>query len=237
MIVLLLGCGEQVVEVYDGDTFLLANGEKVRLLGINAPEIGEPGSDIARDYLENLLLHHRVRLVREDVDRDKYGRLLRYVYLGNRFINEEMVARGYAESYFLDENDRLKPRFDSIEIVACKNRRGLWAFNVYQPPVTVDEKFRIIHWREAEKYYYQNVTVEGKIVRTHRTKRVCFLNFDPDYRHTLTGVIFASDLSKFPKDPQKFYLNKKVRITGLIKQYKGAPEIIIKDPAQIEIIR
>jgi len=226
-----------VVEVFDGDTFLLSNGEKVRLLGINTPELGEPGSDIARDYLENLILNKRVRLVAEEVDRDQYGRLLRYVYLGRRFINEEMVERGYAESYFLDENDRLKPRFDSLQLIACRNRRGLWAFNVFQPPETPKKVAKVISWQEAEKYYYQTVTVEGEIVRTHRTKKVCFLNFHPDYRRYLSCVIFASDLPKFPDRPERYYLKKRVRVTGLIKPYKGAPEIILKNPQQIEIVR
>lgn len=199
--------------------------------------MGEAGSDIARDYLLNLVLNKRVRLIAEKEDRDQYGRLLRYVYLGNRSINEEMVDKGYAESYFLGKNDLLKARYDSLQLAAYRNRHGLWAFDVFQPPEVKREGLRVIEWSEAEKYYHKTVSVEGKIVRTHRSKKVCFLNFDPDYRHTLSGVIFSSDIPKFPESPERFYLQKKVRITGLIKQYKGAPEIIIKDPKQIEILR
>jgi len=112
--------------------------------------MGEVGSDIARDYLMNLVLNNRVRLVAEKEDRDQYGRLLRYVYLDSRCINEEMVDKGYAESYFLGENDRLKIRFDSIQLVAYRNRRGLWAFDVFQPPEVGQKGYKTINWRDAK---------------------------------------------------------------------------------------
>ncbi|KKM72501.1 hypothetical protein LCGC14_1419860, partial [marine sediment metagenome] len=57
---------------------------------------------------------------------------------------------------------------------------------------------------------------------------------------TFTGInplsIFADDFKKFPEPPEEYYLNKTVRTRGLIKEYKGRPEIVITDPSQIEIV-
>ncbi len=71
-----------VSSVVDGDTIDLANGETVRLVGIDTPEVGECGYDKARNRLVALVEGERVTLVRSDEDRDRYGRLLRYVDAG-----------------------------------------------------------------------------------------------------------------------------------------------------------
>jgi bisphosphoglycerate-independent phosphoglycerate mutase (AlkP superfamily) len=95
----------------------------------------------------------------------------------------------------------------------------------------------VINWREADKYYGKVITVEGKIVRSYNSGKVTFLNFHPDYKRYFTAVIFKSDYPKFRNSPDKFYLNKKVQVSGLIKNYQGSPEIIINDPEQIKILK
>ena len=94
----------------------------------------------------------------------------------------------------------------------------------------------IIPWNEAHKHIGEHATVEGTIVVTHNTGKVCFLNFHKNWKKYFTAVIFAADFLKFPSSPEVYYNNKKARITGLIKEYKGKPEIIIKDPSQVSII-
>ncbi|MDH7486476.1 MAG: hypothetical protein QHJ81_09415 [Anaerolineae bacterium] len=94
----------------------------------------------------------------------------------------------------------------------------------------------IVDWRQAAQYYGQQVTVEGLIVRTKNTGKVIFLNFDPDYRHTLTLVIFPDDAARFPAPPEEMFLQRRVRATGTVQEYQGAPEIIIRGPEQIEIV-
>ena len=94
-----------------------------------------------------------------------------------------------------------------------------------------------INWKDAASYYGKYMTVEGIIVSGKCLPKVCFLNFDKDYRTTFTAVIFASDLTKFPPNPDRFYYNQKVQVTGIIKEYKGKPEIILKEPDQIKITK
>ena len=70
--------------------------EPVRLIGIDAPEDGLLLDQEATDYLVNLVLGKKVRMVIDVSDRDRFNRLLRYVYVGDLFVNEEMVRAGLA---------------------------------------------------------------------------------------------------------------------------------------------
>jgi hypothetical protein len=94
----------------------------------------------------------------------------------------------------------------------------------------------IIPWDLAGKNIGKRTTVEGKITRTHNSGKACFLNFHNNFTRYMSLVIFASNFKKFPQKPEEFYMNKRVRVSGKIKEYKGSPEIILKNPKQIKII-
>ncbi|MEK6855939.1 MAG: thermonuclease family protein [Nanoarchaeota archaeon] len=85
------------IRVIDGDTFQIKNNSTIRLLCIDTPEKGEEGYEEAKQFLESLVLDREVILERDVSDRDAYGRLLRYVYINETFVNKEMVHRGYAQ--------------------------------------------------------------------------------------------------------------------------------------------
>ncbi len=93
-----------------------------------------------------------------------------------------------------------------------------------------------ISWQDAAKHYGKYCTVEGTIVLTKNTGKVCFLNFHRNWRKYFTVVIFADYFADFPPHPETYYMKKSVRVTGLIKKYKGKPEMIIDSPAQIEVL-
>jgi micrococcal nuclease len=237
---------ERVTEVIDGDTFKTETGTTVRLLGINAPEIGNAGADIAKEMLAFLLMGKTVRLQRDMTDKDDYGRSLRYVFAGGKFVNAELVRLGCAEVRFYPPDTLYADKMRDLEKTAIRNKRGLWAFPIFQISDTTDTIGGVaagslhdtdaISWRDAGEYYGQTMTVEGKIVVTNNTGKVCFLNFHEDWRRCFTAVIFASDFDKFPAHPEDHYLNRFVRVRGLIKEYRDKPEIILKSPVQIEII-
>ena len=137
---LLLAAGPQtarVVAVHDGDTITVrvdGHEEKVRLVGIDAPELNDERQAYrdegyrARDHARSRLGGETVTLEPEprQGDRDRYGRLLRYVILrdGTNF-NEEMVRQGYAHVYDRFEFS-LKGRFKTAETEAKRERRGVW---------------------------------------------------------------------------------------------------------------
>jgi micrococcal nuclease len=93
------------VDVLDGDTFRLKNGEHVRLICINTPERTDEGYFEAKDFLTELIEGKEVRLEKDVSERDKYNRLLRYVYINvtnssgfsrEIFVNRELVQQGFA---------------------------------------------------------------------------------------------------------------------------------------------
>ena len=248
ILIIYLACirEEKVSEVIDGDTFKTEAGSTVRLLGINAPEINDAGGDIAKQMLVCLIRGRNVRLERDLTDKDDYGRLLRYVYVDTIFVNAEMIRLGFAELRFFPPDTLYAADMKGLERTAIRNRRGLWAFPVFQisdttdmvviHPVREGKDIEVISWSDAARYYGQTVTVEGKVVASNNTGKVCFLNFHKDWRRHFTAVIFASDFDKFPSHPEDYYLNRVVRVRGLVKEYRGKPEIILKSPSQIELI-
>ena len=114
----------KVIRVIDGDTFELENGEKVRLLGINAPEKGQKCYFEAKKRLEELVLNKIVKL--EGNKKDKYGRLLRYVWINSTLVNLQLIKEGLAISYFFEEDNYTKI-FEDAEKYARINSIGcLW---------------------------------------------------------------------------------------------------------------
>jgi len=100
-----------VIRVIDGDTFEIYSGDKVRLICVDTPEKGEGGYEEATEYLESLILDKEVRMEKDVSETDKYGRLLRYVYVnvtgGEVFVNREIVQEGYGEVFEYGEDVEL----------------------------------------------------------------------------------------------------------------------------------
>lgn len=117
----------RVVGVHDGDTLTLLTAEKksirVRLYGIDAPETKQPFGSRAKEALSGLVFGKDVRI--EVVDKDRYGRTVGRVSLGNTNVNEEMVRRGFVWWYrdFAKRDKTLK----SAESEAMAAKRGLWS--------------------------------------------------------------------------------------------------------------
>jgi micrococcal nuclease len=104
-----------------------------------------------------------------------------------------------------------------------------------QPPPAIGEM--VIPWEEAHRHPGEEIVVEGTIVRTHRTEKVMYLNFHANWKRYLTLVIFVKDLPLFPADPEKAYRGKKVRVRGEVKLYKDRPEMVVRSPGDITIVR
>ena len=119
-----------ITSAVDGDTLHIevdGGEERVRLIGINAPEDGECFADEATALLAELIDGHTVRLVADETDRDQFGRLLRYVYVGGRFVNEVLVQEGAARSAAYPPDTAEQPTLDAAERTARDAGTGLWA--------------------------------------------------------------------------------------------------------------
>ena len=125
----------KVIHVDDGDTIdVRVEGriERVRYIGIDAPEVphggvgGERGGEAAARLNVALVGGKRVRLEMDREARDRYGRLLAYVWVGDTMANLEMVRRGYAQTLTIPPNARYEEWFARAEAVAQAARLGLW---------------------------------------------------------------------------------------------------------------
>ncbi len=128
----------RVVKVVDGDTIHVQVGsarEKVRYIGIDTPETKDPRKPVqcfgqkASDLNAQLVGGERVRLVRDVRARDRYGRLLAYVYRvrDDLFVNAELVRRGYAQPLSIPPDVRFADRFTALATAARERGRGLWS--------------------------------------------------------------------------------------------------------------
>lgn len=113
----------RVVRVIDGDTFVLRDGERIRLLGVDAPEDQSCFSKPATAYLSGLVLNKRVSL--RDTMRDGYGRLLADVFVDNHFVNENMVGNGGARN--TRSNTVYAQLLSETEQTAKDHQLGVWS--------------------------------------------------------------------------------------------------------------
>ena len=102
---------ERVIDVIDGDTIKLTEYRSVRLIGINAPEIGEHCYQEAKDKLKELVRGKKIRLEKDRTDKDEYGRLLRYIYVNDLFVNSEMIRLGLARFEEIEPNTKYSELF------------------------------------------------------------------------------------------------------------------------------
>ena len=137
-----------VLKVSDGDTINIDSGGtkvKIRFYGIDTPETkkinrrtgqvskpGQPCGDEAWHALEGKIANQHVRV--EVIDRDRYGRLVSVVWLGNRNINKEMVADGWAWAYRQYLDRPYASEYIDAEQLARARRLGLWSQGNPQPP-------------------------------------------------------------------------------------------------------
>jgi len=243
-LLLILSCGQfdysqiKVLEVIDGDTIKLSNGKLLRYIGLDTPEVRikdklgnfnyrpQPFSLEAKEFNRKLVEGKNVR-VEFDIERtDRYGRLLGYCFVGETFINKELIEQGYAALYTYPPNVKYVDSFVASQKKAKEKQKGLWG------------SFEVINHSQASKYINQIRSVEGVVVGNYKSARCVFLNFGQNYRNDFSVVIFNNVLDAFKRkgiDVLSFYNGKKVRVTGKIREYNG-PEIIVNSPYEIEVL-
>jgi len=132
----------RVTRVLDGDTIVLDNGETVRLIGVDAPEIHHPEIPVqrfgeeAKEFLRRLVEGFECNLEYEPGEiRDQYGRLLAYVFVEGRLVNAEIIRRGYAYAYTRFPFRRQK-EFMMLEQEAREKQYGLWHLSLRDGRIT-----------------------------------------------------------------------------------------------------
>ncbi|MHB8336099.1 MAG: thermonuclease family protein [Ignavibacteriaceae bacterium] len=128
----------KVARVIDGDTFVLADSQHVRILGINAPEIerlgkpAQPYADSAATFTRSLIEGKQIKLTFENKTYDIFGRLLAYVWLIDRagkdslFIQAELLKAGLARISYYPKGKRYYDLYYNLRRTAMRDKRGIW---------------------------------------------------------------------------------------------------------------
>ncbi len=192
----------RVRHIHDGDTVRLEDGRKLRLIGIDTPELGrdkQPAQPYAREARQALveLLRQSNRQVGLSYGRqrhDHYRRTLAHLYLPDgRSLQAELLRQGYATAFTTPPNDRRSHCYRQAEEAARENRLGIWSLSQYQPKTLdqlndKDRGFRRVN-AQVSKVNFGNKAVWihlGKKLRLRINNRD-LPNFDMYGLRTLNG--------------------------------------------------
>jgi endonuclease YncB( thermonuclease family) len=215
----------RVVRAYDGDSLWLADGREVRLIGINAPELGRDGAPdqplaaAARDRANQLVRGKTVRL-QYDVERvDRYGRTLAYVILPDGRDLQQLLAReGLAWFIAIAPNLARRDAYHAAEAEACAAHRGVWARSEYQP-VPADEL-------TPNQTGFRRVL--GTVQDVDDRGEWALLHLAPGVDLTLAGSA---------SDPDPLALKgKRIVARGWLTLHKDGLRMRITDPMMLEIL-
>ena len=121
---------QTVTRIIDGDTIELETGERIRYIGMDTPERGEPFYDEATDFNSSLVLNKTIRIKYGKEKLDRYDRTLAYLYVptdnGEIFVNAWIVQHGWAEEAEYPPNTRYVEVFKYLEKEAKRNKIGVW---------------------------------------------------------------------------------------------------------------
>ena len=174
--------------VDDGDSIVLSGGERLRYLGIDAPEVahkdkpGEPFGDEAKAFNKKLVQGRWINLELTEQQRDHYGRLLAFVFLEDgTFVNGELVRRGYAHLLRKQPKLRYWERLLSLQRRALQEKRGIWSV-----PVVKKEKYYIGNKRSwifhRPHCRFGLKTASGNRVRFNNRYEPLYQGFSPGRR-------------------------------------------------------
>lgn len=214
-----------VKHVYDGDTVTLNNGERVRLLGINTPEIknrykrGEAGGLTAKRWLKNQVKNRSVRLEKDRTKRDKYNRLLAHLFTKEGLhINLEMVKMGLAIVNIHPPNFNHQRALLNAQEKAEIDRRGLWKLATYQPrPILKLKHHKFRGWGR-----FTGIPLALK--KGKKFERLIFSK-------TISLRIPQKNKALFL--PLEQYIGKKLEIRGWPSRRNGHYSILVRHPSAL----
>ena len=216
--------------VIDGDTVVLADRRKIRLIGIDAPEIGREGrrsqalAEPARGALKRLLTGQpRVGLQYDRRQRDRFGRQLSHLLLRDGTnVQAWLLERGFATALIFPPNLDYVECYRDAERAARRSNLGLWRLARYKP---VDAG-RVAGLSRG----YRVVT--GRISAVHATHASQWLNFGPAF----AVRIQRTDLRYFKQLDLHHWVGKLVSVRGWLSRRNGSTYMRLRHPAQLDAI-
>lgn len=220
----------QVAYVHDGDTVRLQDGRKLRLIGIDTPELGRDGEPdqpyaiAARDALRALLAQRQELDLRFDETRqDVHGRLLAHAFLADgTSVSAWLLERGYATILIVPPDDWNVHCYQAAERHAREERVGIWGLPRYQPmPSTRLEQ-------TARGYRL----IKGRVIHVGESAHSLWL----DLEGNVAARIDRQDVGYFAGIPLRDLKGKKVIVRGWVYPYNGELQLRLRYPTGLEIV-
>jgi len=218
----------KVKKVYDGDTILLTDGRKIRLLGINTPEIehsnqtAQAGGNAARKWLTQQLLGTKIRLEFDQEKRDKYKRHLAHIFTEQGIhINRELVRLGFASTSIFPPNLKYVTDFLVVEQTAEAKHLGIWGSAAYQTKLTSE-------LNKKNKQGWQRIV--GQVTEIKQTRKSSYLKLTHHF-----------DV-RIKKEHRQYFENlellkgKKLEVRGWVHKYKKGFSMLVKHSGAIKIL-
>jgi endonuclease YncB( thermonuclease family) len=215
-----------VQQINDGDTITLSNGKRVRFIGINTPEINyrylnksEPYALQAKALVEKYVrIGDPVHLVFDKTKKDKYGRILAYVYTKTgRNLSVLQLQNGFAKQWVIGNNDRFWQCLQWAEQQARRGKLGIWAaFEPLQASKLTNKN---------KGYHY----ISGEITKLSRTNKGLLFELD----NKLKVWISHSNLIKFTENNIQFYEGNSLLLSGKIFFSREQLRMNLYHPVQV----
>ncbi len=170
-----------VVRIIDGDTVELTGDERLRLLGIDAPEHGDPYYDSAKIYLTHAVLGKQVEIKFGSRRRDGYGRLLGYIYMDTVLVNAEILRHGYAWMYLFPDNmddGQMLSALYAAQRQALADTAGVWRLPVFMPESYYVGNARSLRFHRPECSSVRGMSKANKVIFNTREDAV-FEGYSP----------------------------------------------------------
>ena len=224
----------QVKQVYDGDTVKLANGKKIRLIGINTPEMNyktgdpEPFAEEAKTFLKNKVLRKKIGLRFGVEKKDLHGRYLAHIFLNDELnLQQALLERGLAVNISFPPNLWQHECYVDAEKEAREQKKGLWK----------NHHKNIILARNITQSQTGFQFIKGRISSIKQDKKVIWLSLSTnEKKHQVSLKINKKNLAYFKNMNIDHLKNKNIIAKGWISRYKKHYYISIKHPDQIQTL-
>ena len=229
-----------IVEVLNTESLLLEDGRAIRLVGTLAPRTETRWAqamgleDKIMAALEERLLGKEVRLRLGARERDRYGRLLTHVFVGEGdeplWVQEALIRDGLAMVYSFADNRDCVRELQRAERTAREAEAGLWEQGVFRVRDAAD-----LDSLDGLLYSFQ--IVEGRVEDVAESRRRIYLNFGEDWRTDFTATVAPSDRDSFSGSGIQLtdLEGRAIRVRGWLERRNG-PMIDVTHPEQIELV-
>lgn len=215
-----------VKRVYDGDTIILEDGQRVRLLGVNTPEIesrfraSESGGVAAKEWLRQQIQRQgkKVYLELDEEKHDRYKRLLAHIYLPDgKHLNLALIENGLGIINIIPPNIRHADKMLKAQRKAEERHIGVWSTPNYQPRP-------LAQITDPRKGWQRFIGTAKSIKQSRKYTRLIF-------DHNTVVLIANDNLKLFPKLEK--YLGEEIEIRGWVSRSKEQRSILIQHPSAL----